>query len=150
MGGLATEHAVSLTLRASAALLDATRGSGLGDPYVAPVPTRSFLDEVGADPGKLRIAWTSQAPNGARVDRGCIEALMSTVKLFNELGHHVEECDPELDGAVVVPTFLTLAATNMAVNLSAHPVTGQAARPEQVERISWLTAEHGRKTAAAD
>ena len=58
-------------------------------------------------PGKLRIAWTSQAPNGARVDRGCIEALISTVKLFNELGHHVEECDPELDGAVVVPTFLT-------------------------------------------
>ena len=150
MGGLATEHAVSLTLRDSAALLDATRGSGLGDPYVAPLPARAFLEEIGADAGKLRIAWTTKAPNGALVDTACLQALERTASLCAELGHHVEECDPEIDGAAVVPTFLTLASTNMAVNLAAHPTTGQPARPDQVERVSWLTAEHGRKASAAD
>ena len=150
MGGLATEHAVSLTLRDSAALLDATRGSSPGDPYVAPLPARSFVEEIGADAGKLRIAWTAKAPNGALVDAECLAALARTANLCVELGHHVEECDPEIDGAAVVPTFLTLASTNMAVNLAAHPTTGQPARPDQVERISWLTAEHGRKTGAAE
>src|SRR5207244_9848782 len=54
--GLVAEHAVTRTVRDSAALLDATAGPDLGDPYWAPPPSRPFLDEVGADPGKLRIA----------------------------------------------------------------------------------------------
>ena len=70
MAGYAIEHAVSLSVRDSAALLDATRGPGPGDPYSAPPPDRPFLAEVGADPGRLRIAFTSKAPNGAPVDLG--------------------------------------------------------------------------------
>ena len=38
LGGVSTEHAVTLSIRDSAALLDATRGAGQGDPYVAPPP----------------------------------------------------------------------------------------------------------------
>src|SRR5213083_823821 len=68
LGGLSTEHAVTLTVRDTAALLDATRGAGPGDPYVAPPPARPFLSEVGATPGRLRIAWTSTPPNGATID----------------------------------------------------------------------------------
>src|SRR5215475_1041629 len=45
LGGCSTEHAVSLTVRDSAALLDATRGAGPGDPYTAPPPARPFLEE---------------------------------------------------------------------------------------------------------
>src|SRR5262247_951745 len=43
LGGLSTEHAVSLSVRDTAALLDATAGAGPGDPYVAPSPPRPFL-----------------------------------------------------------------------------------------------------------
>ena len=53
LGGLSTEHAVSLSFRDSAAPLNATCGVGSGDPYVAPGPERPFLAEVGADPGRL-------------------------------------------------------------------------------------------------
>jgi len=150
IGGLATEHAVSLTIRDSAALLDATYGPGPGDPYVAPLPTGPYLKEVGANPGKLRIAWTTVAPNGATIDEESLRALADTVKLCVDLGHHVEESDPEIEGAAVVPTFLTLASTNMVVNLSSHPVTGRPAREDEVERISWLTAKLGEKASAAD
>src|SRR6185503_5482322 len=121
IGGLATEHAVSLTIRDSAAVLDATNGPGSGDPYVAPPPAGPYLKEGGADPGKLRIAWTAVAPHGAKVEPVSLEALAETVKLCADLGHHVEESNPEIDGAAVVPTFLTLASTNMVVNLSSHP-----------------------------
>ena len=46
---------MTLSVRDSAALLDATCGAGPGDPYVVPGPQRPFLAEVGADPGRLRI-----------------------------------------------------------------------------------------------
>lgn len=64
LGGLSTEHALSLSVRDSAALVNATAGPGAGDPYTAPLQIRSFLEECGADPGSLRIAVTTATPNG--------------------------------------------------------------------------------------
>jgi Asp-tRNA(Asn)/Glu-tRNA(Gln) amidotransferase A subunit family amidase len=150
LGGLSTEHAVTVSVRDSAALLDATRGAGPGDPYVAPVPARPYLDEVGAHPGKLRIAWTSAAPNGASIGPECLGLLAETVKLCAELGHQVEQCDPRIEGDAIVPTFLTLASANTVVNLASHPTAGRPAREGEVERIAWLTAKMGERIGAAD
>lgn len=150
LGGLSTEHAVTLSIRDCAALLDATRGQGDGDPYVAPTPASSYLNEVGANPGKLRIAWTALAPNGAAVDADCQRALADTVKLCADLGHLVEERNPEIDRAAIVPTFLTLAAANTVVNLANHPTAGRPAAEDEVEHITWLTAKMGERLSAAD
>ena len=81
LGGCSVEHAVTLSVRDSAALLDATSGPGAGDPYVAPAPARPFRQEVGAEPGALRIAFTSLAPNGAKVEADSLRTLTETVKL---------------------------------------------------------------------
>src|SRR3954471_10101909 len=110
LGGCSTEHAVTLSVRDSAALLDATAGAGPGDPYAAPAPARPFLSEVGADPGQLRIAFTTKAPNGAPVAPEYLTALQETSALCAELGHVVEEADRAIDGELVVPTFVTIAA----------------------------------------
>jgi amidase len=67
LGGCSTEHAVTRSVRDTAALLDATSGPGPGDPYAAPPPARPFRAEAGAAPGRLRIACTAKAPNGAPV-----------------------------------------------------------------------------------
>jgi Asp-tRNA(Asn)/Glu-tRNA(Gln) amidotransferase A subunit family amidase len=150
LGGVSTEHAVTLSIRDSAALLDATRGAGPGDPYVAPPPLRSYLEEVGRAPGRLRIAWSTKTPNGARVEPECLATLADTVQLCIDLGHQVEERNPEIDGATVVPTFLTLAAANTVVNLASHPTAGRPAHAGEVERITWLTAQRGEKIAAPD
>jgi amidase len=150
IGGLSTEHAVSLSVRDSAALLDATCGPGLGDPYVAPPPAGPYLKEVGAHPGKLRIAWTAATPNGAKVEADALRVLAETVKLCGDLGHDVEERNPEIDGAAVVPTFLTLASATTVVNLASHPTAGRPAREGEVERITWLTAKLGESASAAD
>ena len=150
LGGVSTEHAVTLSIRDSAALLDATRGAGPGDPYVAPPPAGPYLKEAGANPGKLNIAWTAAAPNGARVDPECLRVLAATVKLCADLGHYVEERDPDIDRAGVVPTFLTLASANTVVNLAGHPTAGRPAREGEVERITWLTAKMGETISAPD
>jgi Asp-tRNA(Asn)/Glu-tRNA(Gln) amidotransferase A subunit family amidase len=72
------------------------------------------------------------------------------VRLCADLGHRVEEADPEVEGAAVVPTFLTLAAANTVVNLASHPTKGRPARADEVERVTWNTGEMGRRITAAD
>ena len=62
ISGIVAEHALTRSVRDSAALLDATSGPAIGDPYWAPPQARPFAQEIGADPGKLRIAFSSDAP----------------------------------------------------------------------------------------
>jgi Asp-tRNA(Asn)/Glu-tRNA(Gln) amidotransferase A subunit family amidase len=150
LGGLSAEHAVTLSVRDSAALLDATHGPGPGDPYAAPPPARPFLDEVGADPGRLRIAFTNLSPNGAPVDAACGALLAEIARLCSSLGHQVEEADPEIDRSAVVDTFLTLAAANTVVNLGSHPTKGRPAGPDEVERVTWATGQMGARLTGAD
>jgi amidase len=150
LGGLSAEHAVTLSVRDSAALLDATAGAGAGDPYVAPPAARPFLAEVGADPGRLRIAFTSVTPNGAKLEAESLRTLAETAKLCSDLGHHVEEATPAIEGDAVVATFLTLAAANTVVNLAGNPAKGRPAREDEVERITWATARLGERIGAAD
>ena len=150
LGGLSTEHAVTLTVRDSAALLDATCGPGAGDPYSAAPPACPFLDEAGADPGSLRIAFTTRTPNGAEVGADALRVLEETASLAADLGHRVEEADPAIDGEAVVPTFLTLMAANTAVNLASHPTAGRAAREDEVERVTWLSAKMAEQVSGAD
>jgi amidase len=150
LGGCSTEHAVTLSVRDSAALLDATSGAGPGDPYGVTPPARPFISEIGADPGRLRIAFTTKAPNGAPVAPEYLATLHETVKLCAELGHHVEDADPVVDGAQVVPTFLTLAAVNTVVNLGSHPTKGRPAEYGEVENVTFNTGKLGEQISSAD
>src|SRR5207249_7307332 len=99
MAGAVCEHAVTRSVRDSAALLDATSGPDVGDPYWAPPPARPFLQEVGADPGRLRIGFSTSSATGAAIDPDCVTAVEETARLCSELGHELVEVTPsELDG----------------------------------------------------
>ncbi len=150
LGGCSTEHAVTLSVRDSAALLDATAGPGPGDPYVAPPPGASYLDATRPDPRPLRIAYTRVTPNGASLEAESRRVLDETVGLCRELGHRVEEADPDVERAAIVPTFLTLAAANTVVNLASHPTAGRPPRPDEVERVTWATGQMGERVSGAE
>ncbi|MCE2492555.1 MAG: amidase [Alphaproteobacteria bacterium] len=147
--GQTTEHALTRSVRDSAALLDATAGPGSGDPYVAPPPARPFLDEVGADPGRLCIAMTSRAPNGAPVESEVLDVFENAAKLLRDLGHDVEEADPDIDRESVIPTFRTISAANVAAALRSHPA-GKKAGPSNVERVTAAAAKLGEEMSGAD
>lgn len=150
LAGLAAEHAVTLSLRDCAALLDATAGPGVGDPYAAAPPARPYLEEVGADPGRLRIAFTRRAPNGATVGAESLRELDATAKLCAELGHRVEEADPIVEGDAMVPAFVTLSAANTVVNLGTHPTKQRAPAPGEIENVTREMYERGLRVSGAD
>lgn len=100
-GGLAVEHAVTRSVRDSAALLDATSGPDVGDPYPAPVPERPFATEVKREPGRMRIGYSLRTPGGQPVHPDCEAALYDAVGLLEALGHDVVEYElPGLDHTV--------------------------------------------------
>jgi Asp-tRNA(Asn)/Glu-tRNA(Gln) amidotransferase A subunit family amidase len=98
-GGASAGHAVTWSVRDSAALLDATSGPDVGDPYWAPPPAGPFLAEVGRDPGRLRIALTVTPWIDSPVDPECAQAARAATRLCASLGHHVEEARPQVDEA---------------------------------------------------
>ena len=67
-GGFSCGHVVSISVRDSAVMLDAIHGPEVSSPYVAPPPERPFSQEVGRDPGRLRIAFTDRSPYGDAID----------------------------------------------------------------------------------
>ena len=150
LAGCSTEHAVSLTIRDSATLLDATRGIGPGDPYTAPMPQRSYASEVGANPGRLRIAVSTKTPNDVPVADEYLRALEDTAKLCESLGHHVGQADPVIDAEQVVPAFLTIAAVNTIVNLTGHPTKKRTPEPDEVEKVTYATAKMGERISSGD
>lgn len=116
--GAVAEHVLTRSVRDSAAMLDATHGPDIGAPYVAPPPERPFLQEVGRDPGKLRIAFTTKALLGSHVDRECIEGVTRTVALLKDLGHEVIDDAPALDRKAFLRAFITLVAGETAADIA--------------------------------
>lgn len=114
ISGMVAEHALTRSVRDSATLLDATSGPAVGDPYWAPPQARPFLQEVGADPGKLRIAFSSETPLGTRVDKDCINAVLDAASLCSALGHEVVEASPPVEAEALWKTFTTIMAAGIS------------------------------------
>jgi amidase len=149
--GGAVEHALTRSVRDSAALLDATSGPDLGDPYWAPPPARPFAAEVGADPGRLRIGYTSRTPDGDLGHRDCVAAAEHAARLCASLGHEVTETDwpgftPEV-GAAIGTMISAAAAWIMRYwirHLGREPDDGEI---EPLNRALW---QAGEQVTAAD
>lgn len=151
LSGLVAEHAITRSVRDSAALLDLTSGPDVGDPYWAPPKERPFLEEVGADTGRLRIAFTPEAATGAPVHNDCIDAVKEAASLCAELGHEVEEAKPDLNGELMFEAFSVLWATGCASALEGiSRATGEKPSPDRVEPTTWVLYETGRELKASD
>jgi amidase len=87
--GMTFEFAVTRSVRDTAALLDAVHGPMPGDPYTAPPPERAYVDEVGADPGTLRLGLL-HGLEGVEVKPDCVAAVDSVARTLEDLGHRIE------------------------------------------------------------
>ncbi|MBI5115365.1 amidase [Candidatus Poribacteria bacterium] len=152
MNGFVVEHAVTRSVRDSAALLDATAGPDLGDPYWAPPQERPFIQEVGANPGKLRIAFMIDSPTGVPVHEDCKKAVREAAKLCADLGHEVTEAAPALDAAALNQAFITVFTAGGAAFMmqALAMITGRTPTPDQFEPLTWAVAEMGKQQSAPD
>jgi len=151
MSGLVAEHVVSRSVRDSAAMLDATAGYDAGDPYCAPPPARPFAEEVGVDPGRLRIAFSNATLTGVPVHADCIAAVEDAATLLADLGHTVEEAAPQLNGEMIQKAFMTIWAAGNAWTVdSLSFAVGRKPVPEDFEPVTWALIEMGRRRTAPD
>jgi len=148
--GFSCGHVVSMSVRDSAAILDAIHGAEPSSPYVAPPPKRPFAEEVGRDPGRLRIAFTDKSPYGETIDPEIAAVTREVAALLAGLGHDVEERTPQLaaDPAAVMSTIIG-ANTALNVRLAEHRF-GRAMTHEDFEVLTLATAHNGQKATAAD
>lgn len=128
--GYTTNGAVTRTVRDAAALLDVLAGYEPADPYVAPALPRPLADEVGRDPGCLRVGFVDHAP-GTTAHPECAAAVATAARLLEGLGHHVEpSCPPALFDASANERFVAVVAAYTAADVRAlerllgRPVTG--------------------------
>jgi amidase len=149
--GLVAEHAVTISVRDSAALLDATSGYAAGDPYAAPAPARPFAQEVGTDPGKLRIAVMTKTPLGTPLHDDCLNATQDVVKLLGDLGHNVEEAAPAINGNMLIKSFMALwsAGLTWTVNSLSYAV-GRMPEEGELEPGTLALYEMGKQVSAPD
>jgi amidase len=143
-GGWIAEHAMTVSVRDSAALLDAVAGPAPGDPYPAPPQDGPFAAEVGVDPRRLRIAYTSRTAGGELGHPDCVAALEDAVALCAALGHEVVEADlPGLGdetGQAIGTVFnavLSWLVGTWVRRLGREPGPGEL---EPGTRVSWEAA----------
>ena len=135
--GMSTVHAVSRSVRDSAVLLDATAGPDVGAPYYAPPPERPWAEEVGRDPGKLRIGVIVMPFNDSEMDPDCFRAVEHAAELCRSLGHEVEDAVLDIPEEVRNPLFdIVRPSTKLAIDLRAAEL-GRTANPEDVEPLTW-------------
>lgn len=89
--GASAAHVVSRSVRDSALLLDVGQGHEPGSPYWLPPLERPFVDEVGREPGKLRVALLDQSLTGSALDPDIRRVLDETIRLLLALGHEIDQ-----------------------------------------------------------
>jgi amidase len=149
-GGFSCGHVLSISVRDSAAMLDAVHGPETSSPYRAPPPERPFLEEVGRAPGRLRIAFTDKSPYGEAIDPEIADAVRDVASLLSGLGHDVEERAPELatDPAVVM---MTIVGANTALNVrQAEQRFGRVMTDDDFEILTLAMAQNAKITTATD
>jgi amidase len=95
--GLSVLGSLTRTVADSALMLDVMHGVGPEDPDPAPPFAGRYVDAAATEPGRLRIAVSRKPPTGmiapvAPDQRGAWER---TADVLSELGHDVEDRDPD-------------------------------------------------------
>jgi amidase len=150
--GFAIEHVLTVSVRDSAAMLDVTQGADAAAYHHAPQPARSFLEEAGTEPGRLRIAW-SAAPylSSSPIAAECRQALAGAVELLKGLGHELIEDRPAVDARRFTHAFVTMIAGEVSADIrDAERRVGRAAAAGDFEDGTWLLRELGRTFGAGD
>lgn len=142
---LVAEHAVTCSVRDSAALLDASSGPVPAYPYWVTPPKRPFMQEVGTKPRKLRIAYMTNAASSITVHEDCIAAVQEAVKLCADLGHELVEDSPVIEDQLR-EQFGRFWSTAAATTIDYWKRRlGKEPKPEHFEPLTWALYEQGCK-----
>lgn len=118
IAGMSTPHALSWSVRDSAALLDASAGADCGDPYAAPASASSYLQAVSQPLRPLRIGLITQSPLGNAVDGEILQVVNHAAALCSALGHEVEPAVCRYDAEALMRAWRIILGVNVANGIS--------------------------------
>ena len=149
--GLVNAHALTRTVRDSAALLDAIAGSAPGDPYSASPPAASYLQSIAEVPAAQRILMTTASPfPGPATHPAVVSAVETTGRLLGGLGHIVEPGAPVVDPDVVGDAIAVLhTVSNVALHALAASHLGREPVEDEFEPSTWVMVREGFTTTGA-
>ena len=149
--GFVQRHALTRSVRDSAALLDATQGDDAGAPYTAPPPARPYAEEVRRDPGRLRIAFSTRSLFGRDTHPDCVAAVREAAALLARLGHEVTEAHPPIEREALVHAYLVVVATCTAgVVRQIGELRGRRVRGRELEPTTQFLVTLGEALPAAE
>ncbi|OBF41551.1 amidase [Mycolicibacterium peregrinum] len=149
LSGLGSEFGLTRSVRDCAALLDAVSGPAPGDKYVIRDPARPYVDELGRDPGSLRIAIHTESWSGGPVDHEVAAAVAAVGAALEGLGHDVRPDSPVFDWDQFVDANLPVWSVSLAEGIDAlAAAVGTTPGPDNLEATTLSSAEYGRRVTA--
>jgi len=146
--GFVVEHVVSRSVRDSAAMLDATGYAEADAPHAHPKKDRPYIDEIGAAPGKLRIAYSMESGVPGDIDPDVQQAFEDTIQLLKDLGHQVEEKRLGIDWRDMYRAQGVVSAGNFAAQIENHcERLGKQPEPDDFEPLTWASYKGGKKVS---
>jgi amidase len=147
--GGAQFFAVSKTVRDTAAMLDAVKGSLPGEPYQLPSPGRSYLSEVKAGGRNLRIGFSTHNARGDKNAAEVVASVENAARLCEALGHSVEEFKFDYDFHTTWRAYTSVISVQTAASFDAFvPNIGREVRQDELTNVTWTSIEKGRATSA--
>jgi amidase len=141
------DNCVARSVRDAAAVLDAIGAPMPGDPYWAPPLPRPLREEVGADPGRLRIGFLDHPAGDAYLDHPeCRAAVAGAASLLESLGHHLDEARPEaMFDEEFTGHFVTIIAADTEFAFrSFEMLLGRAIEDDEIEPRNAMYRAAGR------
>jgi len=149
--GFSAGHALTRSVRDSAALLDATQGADVGAPYEIKPPQRPYRDEVGAAPGKLRIAYTTAPFLAPSIHPDCVAGVTATAALLRDLGHEVVEAAPAFEREPWLLSFMKIVSGEARADVEASGViVGRRLGFADFETATYVIGLLGKSWSAGD
>lgn len=147
MHGMAINHVLTRSVRDSAVALDATHGEELGSLFQLAKPEGTFYAATQQEVQPLKIAFSTRSPIGTSVDPEAIQAVEKTVQLLTDLGHHVEEAEPDIHGEEMMRAWLRMWFVNCATTVNNVRALGLRDADFEVDTLVMAAVGNSMKAA---
>ena len=147
--GQSIAHCVSISVRDSALLLDATSGPEIGSPYHAPYQKDSFLSSLEKDPKNLKIAYI--VPENISIDAEVKDVMTKTFSLLESLGHSVESKSIDLPTDEIMTTIAAVISSSLANKIDEmEKQIGKNLDNTMLENVTLQMQKNGKEVLAKD
>ncbi|QGH32908.1 amidase [Gracilibacillus salitolerans] len=151
MNHFSINHALTRSVRDSAALLDILNGAGDHQLYPSFASQNNFLERVHETPRKLKIAVQYQENETIHFDPETRNNMENTVQLIKDLGHEVVEEMPPIDFKQLAKHFINIwMGSGSAIIKHSGLMTGQEPSFHNLEPLTFNILKYGRDLSALE